>query len=53
MAIEEKPHLTHLIFEMTGPVKEGTAACSDTTKAFNKASHSVLAAKLVEYSLKM
>lgn len=52
VAIEDQPHLTHLIFEMIGPLNKGTAACFDTTKAFNKISHSVLTAKLVEYSLK-
>lgn len=52
VATEDKPHLTHLIFEMTGPVNEGTADCFDTTKPFNKVSHSILGAKLVEYSLK-
>lgn len=51
--IEEKAHLTQLISEMTGPAKEGTAACFDTTKAFHKISHSILRAKLVKCSLKM
>lgn len=51
----EKPHLSKMthIFEMIGPVKKGTAACFDSTKAFNKVPHSILTAKLVEYSLKI
>jgi len=53
-SIQDKPCLTHLIafcIEMTGSVHEGRAACFDFTKAFNKVSHSVLRAKLVNYSL--
>lgn len=42
VAIEDKPHLTHLISEMIGPVNKGTAACFDTANAFKKVSHTIL-----------
>lgn len=39
VAIEEKPHLTHLIFEMICPVNKGSF---DTANTFKKVSHSIL-----------